>query len=253
MLQDEARYDVVPALSSAVIGTLRKQSKRSDCYLPAENVFRSRSFVVNIQVADGGLGEIYREGNQRYIAIKYSVRGRDLWQHRRRGDQQGDSPGETAYRLSLSSGRKENTPARKRANARLLIVLPITIFIIFVILYNDVQIVQMVHADHGQRRHRTHWWRDCPLDDWDKLQRFLRSRSFLALIGVSVQTGVIMLEYINQLRVRRYLYRRRCCRGSCIEAAPYNDATMLVATQDCCPRLFRTQSDRILSQSLLQS
>ena len=26
---------------------------------------------------------------------------------------------------------------------------------------------------------------------------------FLALFGVSVQTGVIMLEYINQLRVRR--------------------------------------------------
>jgi heavy metal efflux system protein len=27
---------------------------------------------------------------------------------------------------------------------------------------------------------------------------------FLALFGVSVQTGVIMLEYINQLRVRGY-------------------------------------------------
>ena len=27
---------------------------------------------------------------------------------------------------------------------------------------------------------------------------------FVALFGVSVQTGVIMLEYINQLRARRY-------------------------------------------------
>jgi cobalt-zinc-cadmium resistance protein CzcA len=32
---------------------------------------------------------------------------------------------------------------------------------------------------------------------------------FLALFGVSVQTGVIMLEYINQLRVRGHADRRR--------------------------------------------
>ncbi len=40
---------------------------------------------------------------------------------------------------------------------------------------------------------------------------------FLALFGVSVQTGVIMLEYINQLRARGDIHDRRrrrtarCC------------------------------------------
>ena len=33
--------------------------------------------LCNIEVHDGA-SEIYREGNQRYVAIKYSVRGRDL-------------------------------------------------------------------------------------------------------------------------------------------------------------------------------
>ncbi len=33
--------------------------------------------LCDIQMVDGG-SEIYREVNQRYVAIKYSVRGRDL-------------------------------------------------------------------------------------------------------------------------------------------------------------------------------
>ena len=33
--------------------------------------------VSKVEVADGA-SEIYREGNSRYVAIKYSVRGRDL-------------------------------------------------------------------------------------------------------------------------------------------------------------------------------
>ena len=33
--------------------------------------------LCDIEMADGA-SEIYREANQRYVAIKYSVRGRDL-------------------------------------------------------------------------------------------------------------------------------------------------------------------------------
>ena len=36
---------------------------------------------------------------------------------------------------------------------------------------------------------------------------------FLALFGVSVQTGVIMLEYINQLRARGYTIATRLSRA----------------------------------------
>jgi hypothetical protein len=47
---------------------------------------------------------------------------------------------------------------------------------------------------------------------------------FLALFGVSVQTGVIMLEYINQLRgAWLYRCRRRCRRGSLAVAADHDD------------------------------
>jgi cobalt-zinc-cadmium resistance protein CzcA len=52
---------------------------------------------------------------------------------------------------------------------------------------------------------------------------------FLALFGVSVQTGVIMLEYINQLRARGYAIVDAAIEGAVLRLRPIM-MTMLVAT-----------------------
>jgi cobalt-zinc-cadmium resistance protein CzcA len=52
---------------------------------------------------------------------------------------------------------------------------------------------------------------------------------FLALFGVSVQTGVIMLEYINQLRARGYTIVDAAVEGAVLRLRPIM-MTMLVAT-----------------------
>jgi heavy metal efflux system protein len=52
---------------------------------------------------------------------------------------------------------------------------------------------------------------------------------FLALFGVSVQTGVIMLEYINQLRARGYSIVDSAIEGAILRLRPIM-MTMLVAT-----------------------
>ena len=52
---------------------------------------------------------------------------------------------------------------------------------------------------------------------------------FLALFGVSVQTGVIMLEYINQLRARGYTIVEAAIEGAVLRLRPIM-MTMLVAT-----------------------
>jgi len=57
---------------------------------------------------------------------------------------------------------------------------------------------------------------------------------FLALFGVSVQTGVIMLEYINQLRVRRYSIEDAAVEGAVLRLRPIM-MTMLVATLGLLP------------------
>ncbi len=60
---------------------------------------------------------------------------------------------------------------------------------------------------------------------------------------MSVQTGVIMLEYINQLRVRRYSIEDAAVEGAVLRLRPIM-MTMLVATLGLLPLLYRMQSDR---------
>jgi cobalt-zinc-cadmium resistance protein CzcA len=57
---------------------------------------------------------------------------------------------------------------------------------------------------------------------------------FLALFGVSVQTGVIMLEYINQLRVRGHAVVDAATEGAVLRLRPIM-MTMLVATLGLLP------------------
>ena len=57
---------------------------------------------------------------------------------------------------------------------------------------------------------------------------------FLALFGVSVQTGVIMLEYINQLRVQGRLIEDAAIAGAVLRLRPII-MTMLVATLGLLP------------------
>ncbi len=81
---------------------------------------------------DGG-SEIYREGNQRYVAVKYSIRGRDL------GSTVEEAINKVASRCSCRRGYHINWEgeyeSEKRAAARLSFIVPLTVLIIFVILY----------------------------------------------------------------------------------------------------------------------
>ncbi|MFZ2086308.1 MAG: CusA/CzcA family heavy metal efflux RND transporter, partial [Candidatus Sulfotelmatobacter sp.] len=130
VLKGEARYDL----------TLRYLPQYRDTQEAIENIRLlspsgervSLAQLCKIRESDGG-SEIYREGNQRYIAIKYSVRGRDL------GSTVEEAIKKVNEQVKLPIGyslRWEGEFAsQKRANARLLIVLPITILIIFILLY----------------------------------------------------------------------------------------------------------------------
>ena len=53
---------------------------------------------------------------------------------------------------------------------------------------------------------------------------------FLALFGVSVQTGVIMLEYINQLRAKGHSIIDAAVEGAVLRTSPHPLMTSLVAT-----------------------
>jgi heavy metal efflux system protein len=228
VLKGEARYDL----------TLRYLPQYRDTQEAIENIRLlspsgervSLAQLCKITEADGG-SEIYREGNQRYIAIKYSVRGRDL------GSTVEEAIKKVNEQVKLPIGysfRWEGEYAsQKRANARLLIVLPITILIIFILLYTMFKslkwalliMVNVAIAPIGGL-----------LALWFTGTNFSVSSGvgFLALFGVSVQTGVIMLEYINQLRARRFTVEDAAVEGAVLRLRPIM-MTMLVATLGLLP------------------
>ena len=75
VLQGEARYDLVLRYLPQYRDTQEAIEKIRLLSPTGERV--SLAQLCKIRSTDGA-SEIYREGNQRYIAIKYSVRGRDL-------------------------------------------------------------------------------------------------------------------------------------------------------------------------------
>jgi cobalt-zinc-cadmium resistance protein CzcA len=228
VLQGEARYDLVLRYLPQYRDTKEAIERIRLLSTTGERV--SLAQLCKIQVADGG-SEIYREGNQRYIAIKYSVRGRDL------GSAVEEAIDKVTRQVKLPTGYhlkwEGEYASQKRANARLLIVLPITIFIIFVILYTMFKSFKwsmLIMANVAI----------APLGGVLALlmtgTNFSVSSGvgFLALFGVSVQTGVIMLEYINQLRLRRYSIEDAAVEGAVLRLRPIM-MTMLVATLGLLP------------------
>jgi cobalt-zinc-cadmium resistance protein CzcA len=195
--QGEARYDV----------TLRYQQQYRSTPEAIDNVRLLAPSGERVSLAqltkvssDDGAEQINREGGQRYIAIKYSVRGRDLGSTVEEAIHNVDSnvvlP--AGYHLEWA-GEYES---QKRANKRMAIIVPITIMAIFLILYTMFRsakwamliLISVVMASIGG-----------PLALLLTHTNFSVSSEvgFLALFGVSVEIGVIMIEFINQLRARR--------------------------------------------------
>ena len=228
VLQGEARYDLVLRYLPQYRNT---QQAIEDIRLLSPTGQRvSLAQLCKIRVTDGG-SEIYREGNRRYIAIKYSVRGRDL------GSTVEEAITKVNDRVKLPQGYtldwEGEYASQKRANARLLIVLPITILIIFIILYTmfkSFKWTMLIMANIAV----------APIGGIIALlitgTHFSVSSGvgFLALFGVCVQTGVIMLEYINQLRARRYAIEDAAVEGAVQRLRPIM-MTMLVATLGLLP------------------
>ena len=186
--------------------------------------------LCKVQEADGA-SEIYREANQRYVAIKYSVRGRDLGgtveEAIRRVNQQVKLP--EGYQVKWEGEYQ----SQKRADARLAKILPITVLLIFIILYtmfHSFKWAMLIMANVAMARigglialvvTGTHF-------------SVSSNVGFLALFGVSVQTGVIMLEYINQLRARGNGIENSAVEGAVLRLRPIM-MTMLVATLGLLP------------------
>jgi cobalt-zinc-cadmium resistance protein CzcA len=223
VLQDEQRYDLVLRYLPQYRNT--KEAIENIRLVSPSGERVSVAQLCKIEKRDGA-SEIYREGNQRYIAIKYSVRGRDL------GSAVEESIKRVNAQVQLPRGYhidwEGEYESEKRAEERLFIVVPLTILLIFLILYamfRSFKWALLILANVTL----------APVGGLLALlitgTHFSVSSGvgFLALFGVSVQTGVIMLEYINQLRAGGYTIEESAIEGAVLRLRPIM-MTMLVAT-----------------------
>jgi heavy metal efflux system protein len=228
VLQGERRYDLVMRYLPQYRDT--QEAIQNIRLLSPAGERVSLAQLCKINVADEG-SEIYREGNQRYVAIKYSVRGRDL------GGAVEEAIKKVSAQVQLPRGYhldwEGEYESEKRAEARLFIIVPLTVLLIFIILYTMFKSFKwalLVLANVTM----------APIGGLLALSatgtHFSVSSGvgFLALFGVSVQTGVIMLDYINQRRARGHSIEESAVEGAVLRLRPIM-MTMLVATLGLLP------------------
>lgn len=228
VLKGEAQYDLV----------LRYQKPYRDTKEAIENVRLlsptgervSLAQLTTISTTDGA-EEIYREGEQRYIAVKYSVRDRDL------GGAVEEAIATVNKAVPLDKGYHiewaGEYQSKQRADKRLAMIVPMTVLLIAVILYSMFKsfkwagliLVNVALAPVGGSLALLVTHTNISVSS---------SVGFLALFGVSVQTGVIMLEYINQMRAAGHTVESAAIEGAVLRLRPIM-MTMLVATLGLLP------------------
>jgi cobalt-zinc-cadmium resistance protein CzcA len=151
----------------------------------------------DIQVGNGA-SFIYRQDNSRYIGVQFSVEGRDL------AGAVGDAMQQVNHKITLPQGYRldwggeytEYTASRRQ----LSIILPLTLFLIFLLLfalYSNFKfpfitvLGVLLSAPVGGIV--ALWITGTPFSVSSGI-------GFLALFGVSVQTAVVYISYVNELR-----------------------------------------------------
>ena len=228
VLDGEARYDVMVRYSPQYRTTPEEIGNIRLLAPSGERV--SLAQLTHVEVTDGA-EEIYREGSSRFVAIKYSVRNRDL------GSTVQEAIAKVNKQVSMPPGYHLDWAgeyaSQKRSSRRLMLVLPITVLLIFMILYgmfNSFKWALLVLANVAI----------APVGGLVALyltgNHFSVSSGvgFLALFGVSVQTGIIMLECINQMRASGYTVKEAAIEGAVLRLRPIM-MTMLVATLGLLP------------------
>jgi cobalt-zinc-cadmium resistance protein CzcA len=174
------------------------------------------------QLADirqgNGASFIYRENNSRYIGVQYSIEGRDL--------QRAVNDGQRAVRkaVTLPEGYRMEWGGEYSeflaAKSQLVVILPITILLIFLILFAlygnfkfpitialGVVMTEPVGALLALKLTHT------PFSVSSVL-------GLLALMGVSVETAVILVSYINKLRLEGKTIRDATLEASLLRLRP---------------------------------
>jgi cobalt-zinc-cadmium resistance protein CzcA len=214
---DDINSLVQTAIGGDAATTVVQQEKEFDLVVRLQGQYRNDPVAIgNILVAtpDGqhiplkeladisignGASFIYRENNSRFIGVQFSVEGRDL-----AGAVQ-DAMAQVSRKVSLPQGYRTDWGGEyseyTASRAQLMAIVPLTLLLIFLllfVLYRNVKfpaialIGVLMSAPVGGIV--ALWLTGNPFSVSSGI-------GFLALFGVSVQTALVYISYVNELRL----------------------------------------------------
>ncbi len=202
---------------------------------PSRPGFIPLSSIAKIEIAEGP-NQISRENGKRRVVVQANVRGRDIGSFVAEAQQKvGEAVTLPAGNWLEWGGQFENLIA---ARQRLMIVVPVCFFLIFLLLFstfNSVKYALIVFS--GVPLALTGgivalWLRDMPFS-------ISAAVGFIALSGVAVLNGLVMVTFINQLRQEGAALEDAIIRGSLTRLRPVL-MTALVAALGFVPMALAT-------------
>ena len=183
-----------------------------------------------------GPRQITRENNQRFITTQCNVEGRDIVSFVQEAqaaiDREVDLP--TGYLVTWGGQFK----LQQQANRRLAVVVPITLLLIFILLY----------ASFGSLRNALLILLNIPLALVGGVVSLYvsgqnlsvpASVGFIALFGIALANGMVLVTYLNQLTLSGVPVDEASVRGACLRIRPVL-MTATAASLGLVPLLFST-------------
>jgi cobalt-zinc-cadmium resistance protein CzcA len=231
VLEGEKRFDMVVRFQPQYRNDIDQIRK---ILVPTPDGYRIPIDDLATVKVEEGASTIYREENQRYVAVKFSVRDRDL------GSAIADAQSQVRAKVLLPSGYYMSWTgefeSQQRATRRLLFIIPITILCIFLVLYmvfNSFKWAALIMVN-------------VPMAIVGGVLALFVTRTnfsvssgigFLAVFGVAVQTGILMISYINQMRAQGLPLAQAALEGAVLRLRPIL-MTGLVAVFGLLPAAF---------------
>lgn len=210
-----AVLDTVSALGGTIVGQVFENQRRFPLQVRLSSAWREDvarisdlkiqdpvgrqiplSQLANIAIEEGPV-EISRDSIRRRIMVQCNVRGRDLAGFVAEAQRVVDRDVVLPAGYSLRwGGQFENL---QRASERLLIAVPVALFLIFALLYltfGSVKLAMLIYLNvpiAATGGILFLWFRDMPFS-------ISAGVGFIALFGIAVMNGVVLLEHVRHLR-----------------------------------------------------
>ena len=251
---EDVQQAVRTAIGGEAAGQIFEDVKRFDIYVRFDEEFRKDMNSIGALLIKSPSGidvplsqlaeikeivgprQITREKNQRFITIQCNVTGRDIGSFVAEGQNVIDSKVKLPAGYFVTWGGQFKL--QQEANARLAVVVPITLFIIFIMLFSSF----------NSLKNSLLIFLNIPLALvggivalWISGQNLSvpASVGFIALFGIALLNGIVLVTYLNQLRMEGLSVDDASINGACLRVRPVL-MTALAAALGMIPLLFAT-------------